>query len=718
MILSLCAALASPVDLRVMERGSGDPVRATVEVGELTVVTDEEGRVTLDLDGPVQLVVSAEGMRTAEIEVTPPIDKPVRVFLQRGRGPLVVIVEAFRPTPDVSRQVVDAEMAYETPGNLEDAVRLVQSLPGVAVQREYSPSAGTLTIRGSAPHDSRYYLDGIEVPYLYHFNQYASVFPASQLGQLELYSSTFGARYGDSVGAIVEAETARERPEGVHGSAFVNFVIAGGEVRAPVGRKWWVAASGRRSYQDLGGEQSAQYTVWPVFADWALRAEHGDARRGTGFFVWGASDSYNRAAGELDLLDPVEAEQTPQFAYKRSFQVAGVRHHWNAGDDWGRLVVGVVDDRLRGELSSNGAQRQHTLSLRSRLDTSRRFGAFSGWDLGYELETERTDLEVEDPGFGRVLVAEEAPALARGVAVDDRIARTKGGLYGTLHTGFERVRIMPSVRLGFDSTSTSATFEPRLAARWRVGDSTEIRAAGGRYAQRPPTEHLFAGTGDPKFPTTTSWQAAAAIEQTLAGRLTVNVEAYRKWLENVMAFPIDGPAEILERGDAYGVELTWRYRIQEVMFFHGWAAYARSTVGERNSTRDSRRWADGDQPVNLGLVISWDPTPKLNVGARYRLGSGLPYTPLDGSVYDASTDGWIPTPGPDNSARLPLYQKLDLRVALTFPFNRWKLTTSAELWYVPKASAQLYPAWNYDYTEQDWVRGPTLLPLLGARAQF
>jgi len=713
-IALLSLAWAADLEVRVMEMGTGNAIGATVEIGDHSWTTGRDGRLSLDITEPVHLVVSAPGFRTAEVEVTPPIDKPLRVFLPRTRGPLVVVVEAFRKTPDVSRHVVDAEMAYETPGNLEDAVRLVQSLPGVAVQREYSPSAGTLTIRGSAPHDSRYYLDGIEVPYLYHFNQYASVFPASQLGQLELYSSTFGAKYGDSVGAIVEAETARDRPDRVEGTAFLNFVIAGGQIRAPVGKNWWVAASGRRSYQDLVGGGSSQYTVWPVFSDFSLRAEHGDERRGTGFFFWGAADRYDRAVGELDVLDPVEAEQSPQFRYRRSFRVGGVRHHWNSGDDWGRLVVGVVDDRLSGILSSNGSQEQATLSLSSRLDASRRFGTYSGYDLGYELRAEQTDLAVTEPGFGRILVAEEAPALGRGVAVDDRISRTQGGLYATLHTGFNGVRIMPSMRLGFDSSTTQATLQPRIAARWRLTDSTELRAATGRYAQRPPTTLLFPGTGNPLYPTTTSWQVAGGIEQTLAGRLTLNIEGYRKWLSDVMVFPIGEPPQVLDSGDAYGVELTWRYRIREVMFLHGWAAWARSTVGRG----ELRRWSDGDQPVNIGLVASWDPTQKLNIGARYRLGSGLPYTPLQGSVYDGGTDGWIATPGLDNGARLPLYQKLDLRVAWTFRFNRWKLTTSAELWFVPKSSAQLYPAWNYDYSEQGWVRGPTLLPLLGMRAKF
>ena len=32
--------------------------------------------------------------------------------------------------------------------------------------------------------------------------------------------------------------------------------------------------------------------------------------------------------------------------------------------------------------------------------------------------------------------------------------------------------------------------------------------------------------------------------------------------------------------------------------------------------------------------------------------------------------------------------------------------------------AQLYPTWNYDYREQGWVVGPSVLPLLSARATF
>ncbi len=143
-------------------------------------------------------------------------------------------------------------------------------------------------------------------------------------------------------------------------------------------------------------------------------------------------------------------------------------------------------------------------------------------------------------------------------------------------------------------------------------------------------------------------------------------------------------------------------------------AISRATV----NTGDARRPADGDQPFVGGVVASWDIAQGWNLGLRYRLGSGLPHTPIDEGVYDATQDQWIPVPGADNSERLPLYQKIDLHVAYTWDLPRWTLTVSVDVWYVPKPSAQLYPTWNYDFSEQGWVVGPTLLPLAGARAKF
>ena len=167
------------------------------------------------------------------------------------------------------------------------------------------------------------------------------------------------------------------------------------------------------------------------------------------------------------------------------------------------------------------------------------------------------------------------------------------------------------------------------------------------------------------------------------------------------------------KSKAMGVEWVTRYRVRERFFVWGWLSLSRATLDVGAVTQPT----DGDQPVQGGLVASWD-VGQWNLGLRYRYGSGMPWTPIEGSIYDAGRDAWQPVAGDDNSARYPAYQKLDLRTAYTAQFRGWNLQLALEVWFVPRQSAQLYPVWNYDYTEQGWVTGPTVFPLLSGRARF
>jgi hypothetical protein len=717
-VLALAASPAWAVEVsgRVAMRGSGDPAVASdvAVTGGLTVKTDGSGRFTVDLD-PGQWTLTISGVDhlplTAVLDV--PLDGKLDLFVDPAPAPLEIVVESFKPTTHLSRHVVDAEQAYETPGTLDDGVRLVQSLPGVTIQREYSPSSGDLSVRGSAPGENRYYLDGVQIPYLYHFNQYSSVFPSSSLGSLQLFPSTFGAEYGNALGAIVEAETNTEAPEAVHGDVMVNFVLAGASIQAPVGKRWWLSASGRRSYQDLAGEATDQYTVWPIFGDYSLRAERELDDGGLGLFAWGASDRYGRAVGELDVLDPVEGSLTPSLDYRRGFQVAGVRRDWRGTNPSGRLVAAVVHDHLLGELSTGGAQEQRTVYGTSRLDLEGTASKHVTWEGGYELRAEYADLTADDVGDAALLVAREVPALARGIQIDEAGMRLRGAGYGGVHLLTGPVRWMPAVRFSGDSRAGEHV-EPRAAVRVRAADQTELKAAGGWYSQSPPTADLMPFESV-ELPDATSWQVGGGVEQTVAGRLEFSVEGYRKWLVDPLRYPIDGPPVAVPSGDAYGVEIVTRYRLRGTFFLWGWLAFSRTTLTGEDGVRFA---ADGDQPFTGGIVASWDPSDALNLGLRYRYGSGLPYTPIDGSVYDAGQDAWAGLPGDPNSARLPAYQKVDAHFGYTWAFRRWSLTASAELWVVPKSSAALYPIWSYDYAEQGYVIGPTVLPLLGLRARY
>lgn len=709
---AVCApAWAATVEGRVLERGTATPLpSAEVLVDGQPVPVDGDGRFTVELpDGVDVAIIVVEADHSGQtLTVRGPLDQPLRVFLEPSSAPGEIVIVAFAPTSDHSRHRVDAEMAYETPGTYDDAVRLVQAMPGVNVQREFSPSSGDLSVRGSLVGDNRYFLDGIEIPYLYHFNQYASVFPASSLSTLDLYSSTFGARFGDSTGAIIDATSDTERPQDVTGDVGLNFVNVGATVKVPLPKRWWVGASGRRSFHDIAGETSTQYPKWPVFYDFAARAEHTGKHDSVGIFATGAGDAYARAVGELDLLDPVQQGQAPRLDYARDWQLVGARYTWKGG----RVVGAVVHDLLKAAVSVGGASRQRTVTVPVRVDAKVPMTDRLSWSVGGELLPEVLIADVSDAGTYGALVAREAPALAWRVDRKGTTWRGRAGGYAELQAQLGPVRLMPGLRLGVDTVSWSPTIEPRMAARFRVADQTELRLAVGRYQQRPDTYQLLA---DASLPTTSSWQAAVGLDQTIARRLEILAEGFVKAMDDVVVQPIDRAPEVRDRGLAYGGELTVRYRLRETFFLWAWFAYGRAWWIDEEGQRTR---SSADQPWQGGLVASWNILPQLNVAVRYRVASGLPFTGIDGSTYDGTADAWLPTYAVENGERMPLYQKIDLHTAYTFLLKRWSLAISADVWIVPKSSAQLYPTWSYDYAEQGYVVGPTVLPLLGVRASF
>ena len=715
---ALWLALALAVELNVVvEDPDGDPVVDAVVTAPdegTEAPVDGRGRATLELpEGTHRLVVSAAGYVPRTQWVKLPRKRKLVLAFQPSDAAYEVVVEGLRTTADPARHVVDAEKATETPGTLDDAVRLVQSLPSVTVQREYSPTSGDLSVRGSAPGENRYLLDGIEIPYLYHFNQYASVFPTSQIGTLELLPSTFSGRFGDAVGAVVDAHSRLDAPRSAHGSAHVNFVMVGGDVRAPVSDEVWVSASGRRSYQDLGGDQTSQYPVWPVFHDFVVRVERGDEDEGTGAFVMSAGDSYERAVSELDLLDPVEAERAPTVSYGEGFEIYGMHHRFREDAVRGRAIVAAVRHHRSGALTEAGREELLSWTGTIRADLAGDIGSAERWNAGLELRASDTSLEVEPGGPEAFRVAEEVPALARGEATDGRLLRRQLGVYAGTRIGPDALQVLPSVRAEIDDAGGGLRLEPRALLRAVPVDGTALKLAGGRYTQRPDTEWLFEGAGDPDLPTTTSWQVAAGVEQAIAGRLELAVDSYWKALDAPLVEVPGEPITAAIEGRSVGGEATARYRLRERFFTAAWVGVQQTEV------RDDEGWrpADGDQRLAAGWVMSLD-VGRTNLGARYRLASGLPFTPVGTSLYDAGVDQWVPRPARTNSARYPAYHKLDLRVAYTWTLQGWTLTASAEVWLVPKPSAQLYPTWNFDYSEQGWVVGPTVLPLLGLRARF
>ncbi|MEQ8239262.1 MAG: TonB-dependent receptor [Cyclobacteriaceae bacterium] len=168
--------------------------------------------------------------------------------------------EKLEETP-LSIQKLSAEEVATYPGGNNDIAKVVQSLPGV------SGSVGgfrnDVIIRGGAPNENVYYLDGIEIPNINHFSTQGSaggpvgLLNVSFFEGVTLSSSSFGAQYDNVLSGVLQFD----QRNGNNRNAQTNIRISSSEAaltfEAPLfkGDKEFsntsFIASVRRSYLQL-----------------------------------------------------------------------------------------------------------------------------------------------------------------------------------------------------------------------------------------------------------------------------------------------------------------------------------------------------------------------------------------------------------------------------------------------------------------------------------
>ena len=268
-----------PLAGTVLRRGDRSPVvgvTAVVTVGPgdaREATTDEAGRFAFAALPVGSHPLALRGANIAALDTT--------ITLHEGKGlelkTFVDVKERYASIVRGRRAVVEAvehtlvsEEIRKTPGTQGDTLKAVENLPGVS----RAPfGIGLLPVWGSAPQDTRVYVDGVAIPLLYHFGGLRSTFNSEMVQALTFVPGAYQADHGLGLGGIVDIETRKPRVDGLHGYAQIDVVDGSAMVEGPLTRTLSFAVAGRRSWLDatLPHFTSSSLQLTPIYYDYQAR---------------------------------------------------------------------------------------------------------------------------------------------------------------------------------------------------------------------------------------------------------------------------------------------------------------------------------------------------------------------------------------------------------------------------------------------------------------
>ena len=277
----------------------------------------------------------------------------------------------FKPAGAVnSIQSLGINEIAKYPGANFDMSKVVQSLPGV------SGSVGfrnDIIIRGGAPNENVYYLDGIEIPSINHFaTQGASGGPfgllnVSFIESVTLHTSAFPARYDNPLSGVLVFKQRTGNPTKVQSNFRLSASEAAFTTEGPLGKKGGATtfiASVRRSYLKLIF-QIIDLPFVPDYWDYQYKITHKpNSKNEFNFLGIGAIDKFtfmkpkNLTLTNLALLDqiPLNSQHTNTIGGS-----------WRHAMDKGYFLLAISHNRLLNtarQFQSYAAQNDSNLILR------------------------------------------------------------------------------------------------------------------------------------------------------------------------------------------------------------------------------------------------------------------------------------------------------------------------------------------------------------------
>lgn len=631
--------------------------------------------------------------------------------------------EVEAPPQEVTRRSVDDQVVLQMPGTRGDALRAIEIMPGVA---RTSLGQGDPILRGAAAGESQVFLDGIPVPFMFHFGGLTSFMSSRLVEKLDVYPGNFSARYGRAVGGVIDISARDPSAERFHAVLDLSLIDSSAFVESPITPQLSFAAAVRRSNIDFVFDKFVPDNTYsvvaaPTYFDYqALVSYRIDSATRLRLLSYGSRDALQLFFAHANDDDPGLAGsikgkiQFHRVGLELSHQGAnGVSGFANVTA--GRL--GILQHLGESEQQLDATELYGRAEASFELHRSLRLTAgsdFYGWFLAGRYHGAQPGSVEGDPSDADPIAGQ------RSITVrDDSVVVPQPAAY--LELGFRplsQLLLAPGVRVDYYGEIRDSSVDPRFAARYELTPATLLKAGVGYYSQPPLSWQSIPGIGNPDLKHFRALQTSAGVEQKLGEHAKLTAEGFYKRVEDIVIGTEhrEAPQFVNQgQGRIYGGELSAEAHWSSAGF-----AYLAYTLSRSERRRPGEAWRlfDADQTHVLSLAASQGLGRGWNVGLRFRVVSGNPSTPVTGAIYDVRTGVYLPTYGATNSRRDPTFNQLDARVEKEWRVGPAKVAAYLDVQNVYAAKNPEGYRYSFDYSKREAVSGLSLFPNLGLRGEL
>jgi hypothetical protein len=714
-------ALAQPSGGRVLDASTGAPIAGatiTVDGTDMSLTSDGDGGFSLEgVPADATLVIVADGYEASLVTNDRGWTGDVVLLPEGTTGEIIEITGEAPPEAPGATQL-DRDEVSRLPGTGNDLIASLDALPGVTGGFTAASFNGVV-IRGAAPEDSKILVDGFEVPLLYHIGL-RSIIPTESIASLEYLPGGFDVAYGRASSGIVSVTTrGGERDPG--GQAELSVIDGGVLGRGPVGDEGTFLLAVRRSTIDfilpsiIPDDANLSLTTVPRYYDLQARLDVPAGPR------WNLSVS---AIGSDDVVEAfADDEADPDehfFAQTRFLRVTGAarwsRDRWSAN-----LATSLLGQGLEFEAGRDLYFETTRLASTSRGELTWSADDVDGlrdvvWRAGGEVDLQRWRLRLALPdapeeGQPDVDTMDDGPPDPMNtfdgvVNVPDLAAWTAFTAgFGPIFRLTTGLRVDGFLRIG------EAAIQPRGELAAKLTEQTTARLVVGAYRRPPENQAEYL---EPQLSPERATQSIVGVEHAVGGGLKLQASLYYTDRSSLITRDAMGEYTNDGRGTTYGGELLATLRRGP---WFGFLSYAASRSSRVDAPGAEERLFDYDQPHDLNVALSWK-RGRWQLGGRFSFGSGLPYTPVLGAIFDSDADRYIPVYGAVNSARVQSRHQLDVRIDRAFWAGPIAMTAFLDVQNVYMNTPIVGYGYNFDYSERYAFESIPILPSIGLRGEL